>query len=240
MLDVLDLVSGYGEIDVLRGLSASFEPHRITTIIGANGAGKSTFLKTVFGMLPARRGSIRFDGVEITRWPSKKVLAAGIGYVPQGRCNFPGMSVEDNLLVSLDYRPRAARAAARTSQAGLAPVYAEFPMLAEKRSALAGNLSGGQQQILEMTMALVQDPRLLLIDEPSLGLSPAMLDQVFARIVEIAEQRQVTVVMVEQNAKQALAISDRGIVLELGQLRMQGAAQELLAHPGIRELYLGG
>jgi branched-chain amino acid transport system ATP-binding protein len=235
VLEVQDLVSGYGEIDVLRGLSATFESHRITTIIGANGAGKSTFLKTVFGMLQARQGSVCFDGTDITRWASKKVLAAGIAYVPQGRCNFPAMSVHDNLLVSLDHRPRSTGA-----RASLEAMYAEFPMLADKRTALAGNLSGGQQQILEMAMALLQEPRLLLIDEPSLGLSPAMLDQVFARIVSIAAGREVTVVMVEQNAKQALAISDRGVVLELGQLLMAGAAPDLLAHPGIRELYLGG
>lgn len=234
MLEVRDLVSGYGEIDVLRGLSASFEPRRITTIIGANGAGKSTFLKTVFGMLPARLGSVHFDGINITRWPSKRVLGVGIAYVPQGRCNFPGMTVQDNLLVSLDHRPHA--------RAGLSldSVYAEFPLLAEKRASLAGNLSGGQQQILEMAMALLQEPRLLLIDEPSLGLSPTMLDQVFDRVVDIASTRDVTVVMVEQNARQALTISDRGIVLELGRVRMEGTSAALLAHPGIRALYLGG
>jgi branched-chain amino acid transport system ATP-binding protein len=235
MLEVRDLVSGYGEIDVLRGLSATFEPRRITTIIGANGAGKSTFLKTVFGMVQTRRGSVHFDGTDITSWASTKVLGAGIAFVPQGRCNFPAMTVQDNLLVSLDHRPKSG-----DSRASLESMYAEFPMLAEKRSTLAGNLSGGQQQILEMAMALLQEPRLLLIDEPSLGLSPAMLDQVFGRIVSIAADREVTVVMVEQNAKQALSISDRGVVLELGQLRMAGASADLLAHPGIRELYLGG
>jgi branched-chain amino acid transport system ATP-binding protein len=235
MLEVRDLVAGYGEIDVLRGLSATFAPHQITTIIGANGAGKSTFLKTVFGMLRARQGAVCFDGNDITGWASKKILGAGIAYVPQGRCNFPAMSVQDNLLVSIDHRRKSGG-----PRAGLESTYAEFPMLAEKRGLQAGNLSGGQQQILEMAMALLQEPQLMLIDEPSLGLSPAMLDQVFTRIVSIATERQVTVVMVEQNAKQALAISDRGVVLELGQLRMEGAAPDLLAHPGIRELYLGG
>src|SRR5712691_258973 len=136
MLEVVDLVSGYGEIDVLRRLSANFAPERITTIIGANGAGKSTFLKTVFGLLPPRAGTVRFDTVDITRWPSSKVLGAGIAYVPQGRCNFPGMTVQDNLLVSLDHRrtPRGHVAATLES------VYVEFPMLGEKRSVLAGNL----------------------------------------------------------------------------------------------------
>jgi branched-chain amino acid transport system ATP-binding protein len=237
MLEVADLVSGYGEIEVLRGLTASFPAERITTIIGANGAGKSTFLKTIFGLLPARAGTVRYDGQEITRWPSRKVLQVGIAYVPQGRCNFPGMSVQDNLLVSIDQRRTASKNHAR---AGLDTMYAEFPMLTEKRSVMAGNLSGGQQQILEMAMALLQEPKLLLIDEPSLGLSPTMLDQVFRCVTDIASTRQVSVVMVEQNAKQALAISHYGIVLELGQVRMQASADELLAHPGIRELYLGG
>jgi branched-chain amino acid transport system ATP-binding protein len=233
MLEVEDLVSGYGEIEVLRGVTAAFASERVTTIIGANGAGKSTFLKTVFGMLHARAGTIRFGGQEITGWPSKKVLSVGIAYVPQGRCNFPAMSVQDNLLVSLDQGGASRRGAAQQ----LESIYSRFPALAEKRSAMAGNLSGGQQQILEMSMALLREPRLLLIDEPSLGLSPAMLDVVFA---EIERMRNVTVVMVEQNAKQALSISDYGIVLELGKVRMQAGASELLAHPGIRELYLGG
>jgi branched-chain amino acid transport system ATP-binding protein len=237
MLDVSELVAGYGEIDVLRGLTATFEPHRITTIIGANGAGKSTFLKTVFGLLRPRGGEVHFKGQSIAGWTPRRVLDAGIAYVPQGRCNFPGMTVQDNLLVSLDHR-RAPIHGHRGP--GVAAMYAEFPMLGDKRATLAGNLSGGQQQILEMAMALLHEPEVVLIDEPSLGLSPAMLDQVFARVVEMSTRRQVTVVMVEQNAKQALAISDRGLVLELGRLRMAGAASELLAHPGIRELYLGG
>src|SRR5438270_4793491 len=204
MLEVRDLVSGYGEIDVLRGVSVSFAPERVTTIIGANGAGKSTFLKTIFGILRARGDSSRFAGQEITRFSSKNVLALGIAYVPQGRCNFPAMSVQDNLLVSLDHHRSSARAD-RASR--LDAIYSQFPLLAEKRSAMAGNLSGGQQQILEMSMALLQEPRLLLIDEPSLGLSPAMLDQVFTCVTDIAARHAVTVVMVEQNAKQALAIS---------------------------------
>jgi branched-chain amino acid transport system ATP-binding protein len=209
----------------------------VTTIIGANGAGKSTFLKTIFGMLPARGGTIRFDGQDITRWPSKKILGVGIAYVPQGRCNFPAMSVQDNLLVSLDHHRASPKS--QTAQR-LESMYTQFPLLAEKRTAMAGNLSGGQQQILEMSIALLQEPRLLLVDEPSLGLSPAMLDQVFTCVTDIAATHRVTVVMVEQNAKQALAISDYGIVLELGKVRMQASAAELLAHPGIRELYLGG
>jgi branched-chain amino acid transport system ATP-binding protein len=237
MLEVEDLVSGYGEIDVLRGVSASFAPERVTTIIGANGAGKSTFLKTIFGILPARAGKVRFAGQEITGWPSRKVLGVGIAYVPQGRCNFPAMSVQDNLLVSLDHHRRRAKL---NLASRLEAIYQQFPLLADKRSVMAGNLSGGQQQIMEMSIALLQEPELLLIDEPSLGLSPTMLEQVFGCVTEIAATHQVTVVMVEQNAKQALAISDAGIVLELGKVRMQASASELLAHRGIRDLYLGG
>jgi branched-chain amino acid transport system ATP-binding protein len=233
MLTVRDIVSGYGELEVLRGLSVAFETNQITTVIGANGAGKSTLLKTIFGLLRVKQGTIAYDDLDITNWPSKKILRQGMAFVPQGRCNFPAMTVEDNLRVSLD------NCAGDNRHTNLEALYADFPVLAERRRALAGNLSGGQQQILEMAMALLQRPRLLLIDEPSLGLSPAMLDQVFARIVEV-KQKGITIVMVEQNAKQALGISDRGVVLELGRLRMEGTARELLDHPGIRQLYLGG
>src|SRR6266540_2453188 len=233
MLVVRDVVSGYGELEVLRGLSARFEEGVITTVIGANGAGKSTLLKTIFGMLQAKQGSIEFGGADITNWSSRKILQHGLALVPQGRCNFPAMTVQDNLRVSLDSRR------GDDKQAHLDVVYGEFPVLFEKRRTLAGNLSGGEQQILEMAMALLQKPRLMLVDEPSLGLSPAMLDQVFAKILEV-KQKGITVVMVEQNAKQALAISDRGMVLEMGRQRMEGAARDLLDHAGIRQVYLGG
>ncbi|HYU19619.1 MAG TPA: ABC transporter ATP-binding protein [Chloroflexota bacterium] len=233
MLVVRDVVSGYGELEVLRGLSARFEEGVITTVIGANGAGKSTLLKTIFGMLQAKQGSIEFGGADITNWSSRKILQHGLALVPQGRCNFPAMTVQDNLRVSLDSRR------GDDKQAHLDVVYGEFPVLFEKRRTLAGNLSGGEQQILEMAMVLLQKPRLMLVDEPSLGLSPAMLDQVFAKILEV-KQKGITVVMVEQNAKQALAISDRGMVLEMGRQRMEGAARDLLDHAGIRQVYLGG
>ena len=233
MLEVRDLTAGYADVDVLRAMSGVFAEGKITTIIGPNGAGKSTLLKAIFGLIHIRSGSITCAGQPISGKSSREILASGIAYVPQGRCNFPAMSVDENLLLGGYTRPAAA---VRT---GIEATYARFPMLRDKRRALAGYLSGGQQQILEMAMALLLEPRVLLIDEPSLGLSPVMVDQVFATIVEI-NQRGTTVIMVEQNAKQALAISHDGLVLELGRKRMEGRASELLADPDVKSLYLGG
>lgn len=233
-LEVREIVSGYHELIVIHELSISFAPGEVTTIIGANGAGKSTLLRTIFGMNRLHSGSILLDGIDITGWHAGRLLSAGVVYVPQGRCNFPTMSVEDNLLASLDGH------GVRTGRAErLDACYAEYPLLDAKRKSMAGNLSGGQQQILEIAMSMLHEPRVLLIDEPSLGLSPAMLDEVFAKVLEIRDAG-VTVIMVEQNAKQALANSNRGVVLEMGRLLMEGDAQALLDHPGIRQAYLGG
>ena len=232
MLEVRDLTAGYQDVDVLRGMSGVFAEGKITTIIGPNGAGKSTLLKAIFGLIHIRSGSITCAGQPISGKSSRQILAEGIAYVPQGRCNFPAMSVHENLLLGGYTRP----AAALHDQ--IEATYARFPMLEEKSRSLAGYLSGGQQQILEMAMALLLQPRVLLIDEPSLGLSPVMVDQVFNTILEI-NQRGTTVVMVEQNAKQALAISHDGLVLELGRKRMEGPAGDLLADPDVKSLYLG-
>ncbi len=234
MLEVRDLTAGYQDVDVLRGLSGQFAEGRITTVIGANGAGKSTLLKTIFGMTRIRSGTIQYDGQQISGKGSREILASGIAYVPQGRCNFPSMTVEDNLLLG-GYTRRRDKALRQDIEA----LYGEFPMLKEKRKSMAGFLSGGQQQILEMAMTLLVHPRVLLIDEPSLGLSPLMVDEVFSKIVEI-NQQGTTVVMVEQNAKQALAVSHDGLVLELGRNRKEGPAAELLADPEVKQLYLGG
>jgi branched-chain amino acid transport system ATP-binding protein len=233
VLEVRDLTAGYQDVDVLRGMSGVFAEGKITTIIGPNGAGKSTLLKAIFGLIRIRAGSITCAGQPISGKSSREILSTGIAYVPQGRCNFPAMSVHENLLLGGYTRPAAALAES------IEATYKRFPMLQEKRHSLAGYLSGGQQQILEMAMALLLQPRVLLIDEPSLGLSPVMVDQVFATIVEI-NQRGTTVVMVEQNAKQALAISHDGLVLELGRKRMEGRASALLADPDVKSLYLGG
>jgi ABC-type branched-subunit amino acid transport system ATPase component len=230
----LDEVSaGYDEVEVLRGVSVAVRAGEIVSIIGANGAGKSTLLRTVFGMVRPRAGSIRLDGKEIGGRPPVEILKSGIGYVPQGRCNFPAMSVAENLEMGA-YLRRDARV-----RADIDALFARFPMLGAKRDAAAGTLSGGQQQILEMAISLLLRPRLLLVDEPSLGLDPRMVELVFDTILSI-NREGTAILMVEQNAKKALSISHRGFVLELGRNRFEGTGQALLDDPDVRHHYLGG
>ncbi len=233
LLRLEDVHAGYGEMEVLRGVSADVRADEIVSIIGANGAGKSTLLRTVFGMVKPSRGSIRLGGEEITGRDPVAVLRRGCGYVPQGRCNFPVMSVEENLEMGA-YTRRDGEV-----RRDIEALMERFPMLGSKRRALAGTLSGGQQQILEIAIALLLHPRLLLIDEPSLGLDPRMVELVFSTIEGI-NRAGTAVLMVEQNAKQALAISHRGFVLELGRNRFEGTGQALLADPEVRAHYLGG
>jgi ABC-type branched-subunit amino acid transport system ATPase component len=227
------VVAGYEEVEVLRGVSVAVAAGEIVSIIGANGAGKSTLLRTVFGMVPARAGSIRLAGEAIAGRSSVEILKRGVGYVPQGRCNFPAMTVEENLEMGAYLRrdPRV--------RDDIAALLGRFPMLAAKRGEPAGTLSGGQQQILEMAISLLLRPRLLLVDEPSLGLDPRMVETVFDTILEI-NREGVTILMVEQNAKKALSVSHRGFVLELGRNRFEGTGQELLDDPDVRLHYLGG
>ena len=188
----------------------------VVAIIGANGAGKSTLLRTVFGMVLPRAGRIRFAGSDIGGRPSVEVLRRGVGYVPQGRCNFPAMTVEENLEMGAYLRRDRAACGA-----DIDALFTRFPVLADKRGAPAGTLSGGQQQILEMAMALLLHPRLLLVDEPSLGLDPRMVEVVFETILAINGEGT-TILMVEQNAKKALSVSHRGFVLELGPQSLRG------------------
>jgi ABC-type branched-subunit amino acid transport system ATPase component len=232
LLELDDVRAGYEDVDVLRGVALRVRAGDIVSIIGANGAGKSTLLRAVFGLVAVRGGSIRFAGEEIAGRPSIDILRRGLSYVPQGRCNFPAMSVEENLEMGAYLRddPDVRRDIERMME--------RFPMLAGKRRAPAGTLSGGQQQILEMALALLLHPRLLLVDEPSLGLDPRMVDVVFETIVNI-NREGATVLMVEQNAKQALGISHRAFVLELGRNRFEGTGQELLDDPDVRQHYLG-
>jgi ABC-type branched-subunit amino acid transport system ATPase component len=233
LLELSEVVAGYEEVEVLRGVSLAVRAGEIVCIIGANGAGKSTLLRTVFGMVQSREGSIRFAGEEIARRSPMDVIRRGIGYVPQGRCNFPAMSVEENLEMGA-YLRRDARV-----RSDIEALLARFPMLATKRRDLAGTLSGGQQQILEMAIALLLHPRLLMVDEPSLGLDPRMVEIVFDTLLAI-NREGTTVLMVEQNAKRALSVSHRGFVLELGRNRFEGTGRELLANPDVRQHYLGG
>ena len=233
LLHLEDVHAGYGEIEVLRGVSADVRADEIVSIIGANGAGKSTLLRTVFGMVKPSRGSIRLGGEEIGGENPVAVLRRGCSYVPQGRCNFPAMSVEENLEMGAYTRTDG------RVRHDIEELLERFPTLGTKRRAPAGTLSGGQQQILEIAIALLLHPRLLLVDEPSLGLDPRMVEMVFSTIVAI-NQTGTAVLMVEQNAKQALAISHRGFVLDLGRNRFEGTGQALLENPDVRAHYLGG
>ena len=233
LLALREVRAGYDEVEVLRGVSVDVHAGEIVSIIGANGAGKSTLLRTVFGMVRARGGSIRFDGREIAGRPPVEILKSGIAYVPQGRCNFPAMTVGENLEMGAYTRADA------DVRRDIERTMARFPMLGERRQVLAGTLSGGQQQILEMAIALLLHPRLLLVDEPSLGLDPRMVEVVFDTILAI-NREGTTVLMVEQNARKALSISHRGFVLELGRNRFEGTGRALLEDPEVRQHYLGG
>ena len=233
LLELHSVVAGYEEVEVLRGVSLAVREGEIACIIGANGAGKSTLLRTVFGMVVPRAGAVRFAGEEIAGRSPTEVLRRGLGYVPQGRCNFPAMSVEENLEMGA-YLRRDARV-----RDDIEALLARFPMLEAKRRDAAGTLSGGQQQILEMAIALLLQPRLLMVDEPSLGLDPRMVEIVFDTILAI-NREGTTILMVEQNAKKALSVSQRGFVLELGRNRFEGTGADLLDNPDVRRHYLGG
>jgi ABC-type branched-subunit amino acid transport system ATPase component len=233
LLELHSVVAGYEEVEVLRGVSLTVREGEIACIIGANGAGKSTLLRTVFGMVVPRAGAVRFAGEEIAGRSPTDVLRRGLGYVPQGRCNFPAMSVEENLEMGA-YLRRDARV-----HDDIEGLLARFPMLGAKRRQLAGTLSGGQQQILEMAIALLLRPRLLMVDEPTLGLDPRMVEIVFDTILAI-NREGTTILMVEQNAKKALSVSQHGVVLELGRNRFEGTGADLLDNPDVRRHYLGG
>lgn len=231
-LQIEGIEAGYGELSILRGVTCSLGKGTITAIIGANGAGKSTLLKTVFGIVPARAGRITFDGNDITRLKPSQRLAAGIALVPQGRCNFPFMTVRENLEMAAYTRKD------RSVQDDIDQLYQTFDVLLRKDKQMAGNLSGGEQQILEMSMALMMKPRLILLDEPSLGLSPLMLSQIFEDIRRLRD-RGTTIFMVEQNAIQALKVADKAIVVELGRVSQTGHGVAMLDDPHVRSAYLG-
>jgi len=233
ILAVDHLSVGYTDEPVVVDFSITIPSGSITTIIGPNGAGKSTLLRAIYGLNRYFSGSIRFRGQAIERLPPMERLQLGIGFVPQGRCNFPLMTVRENLELGA-YTLRGQAAAQAIDR-----VLAQFPLLAAKLGVLAGNLSGGEQQILETAMVLEAGPQLLLLDEPSLGLSPGNQDQIFQTISDL-RCLGLTVLVVEQNAHGALQISDTGIVMELGRLFMVGPAAEVTADPRIKVAYLGG
>jgi branched-chain amino acid transport system ATP-binding protein len=226
--------AGYGKMTILNGMSARIRRGAVTTVIGPNGAGKSTMFKTVFGLLPVRAGSISFNGRDTTNFSPRQMLDAGVVYIPQGRNIFPELNVRHNLELG---------GVALSDQASLpgrlAAIMRRFPMLHEKADRQASTLSGGQQKMLEIARGLLLDPKLILIDEPSIGLSPLMVREVFAILQELRD-RGVTIVLIEQNAKQALQMSDDALVLEQGQTRIEDSASKILTDPRIAQLFLGG
>jgi branched-chain amino acid transport system ATP-binding protein len=234
ILELRNVVAGYGQMTILNGTTASIRRGAITTVIGPNGAGKSTLFKTVFGLLPVRSGSISFDGRDIANLSPRAVLDAGIAYVPQGRNIFPELSVWHNLELG---------GVALSDQASLPrrldAIVQRFPVLRAKADRQASTLSGGEQKMLEVARCLLLDPKLVLIDEPSIGLSPLIVQEVFAILKELRD-KGVTIMMIEQNAKQALQISDYGLVLEQGQTRIENRAADILADRRIAQLFLGG
>jgi branched-chain amino acid transport system ATP-binding protein len=232
-LELIDLCAGYGDVAIVRDFSTRLPPASITTLIGGNGAGKSTLLRAIFGTNRWFSGQIIFNGEAIEHLGPSQRLQRGIGLVPQGRCNFPQMTVAENLKMGCTTLPR------RTHPAAIGRVTAQFPLLRRKWSDMAGNLSGGEQQVLETAMVLLSGPELLLLDEPSLGLSPMMQTEVFAVARQIAADG-VTVLVVEQNVHGALLVSDTAVVMELGRKFLEGPAAEIRNDPRIREAYLGG
>ncbi|UCH36826.1 MAG: ABC transporter ATP-binding protein [Armatimonadota bacterium] len=233
MLRIDDLTVRYGAIEALSGVSLRVDHGEVVTLIGANGAGKSTLLMTISGLLRGERGSIRFAGADITRAVPHRIVRMGIAHVPEGRRVFADLSVEENLELGAYARPPD-----RQVRQDRDHVYALFPQLAKRRRQRAGTLSGGEQQMLAIGRGLMARPRLLLLDEPSLGLAPVLVTEIFKALQEI-NREGATILLVEQNAHMALRIAARGYVLESGRVTLSGAAHELEGNPGVREAYLG-
>jgi branched-chain amino acid transport system ATP-binding protein len=227
-------VGGYGRTTILHGTNIEVPRAALTTVIGPNGAGKSTLFKALFGMLTIREGTITMDGRDITRLSPMQKLQHGMAYVPQGRNIFAQLTVEHNL----EFGGVSLRDLNETRQR-MERVYEQFPILKDRRKKQAGTLSGGEQKMLEIGRAMLLDLKFLLIDEPSIGLSPILVQQTFDLLLGLRD-RGVTILMIEQNAKQALGISDYGIVLQQGRLALDGTAQDVLNHPEIGHLFLGG
>ena len=233
MLEVRELRGGYGAVEVLRGIDLEIRAGEIVAVLGSNGAGKSTFNNTVCGLLAPFGGSIRFEERDITRARAADIVAAGLVQVPEGRRVFPDLTVRENLLLGSYRRGRAHR------EANIERALAVFPRLAGRMSQRAGTLSGGEQQMLAIGRGLMAEPRLLILDEPSLGLAPLMVEEMFALIARLNAEG-LAILLVEQNAARALEIAHRGYVLELGRNRYEGEGRELLADERVRKMYLGG
>ncbi|MDA8422612.1 MAG: ABC transporter ATP-binding protein [Nitrospiraceae bacterium] len=236
MLKIRNLDAGYGTLTVLRRVSIHVKPGEIVTIIGANGAGKSTLLKTVTGLLRPQAGEIFFSDQEISRMPTERIVMNGCSLVPEGRQVFPAMPVRENLLLGAYVQFK--RGNKHDVEHDLEQVYGLFPVLRQRERQLAGTLSGGEQQMLAMARALMARPKLIMLDEPSMGLAPLMVKEIFNIIIRIREQGN-TVLLVEQNARSALKIANRGYVLETGRIILEGDAEDLLANKDVQRAYLG-
>lgn len=233
MLEIKDLEVAYGMIAAIRGVSFHVNEGEVIALIGANGAGKTTILHTVTGLIKAKAGSITFEGQELTKTPAHKIVELGMAHVPEGRRIFSRLTVLENLKLG---------AYTRKDKAGIAEdlemVYSRFPRLAERKKQIAGTLSGGEQQMLAMGRALMSRPRIIVMDEPSMGLSPILVNEIFD-IIQSISASGVTVLLVEQNAKKALAIADRAYVLETGKIVLEGDADELINNESVKRAYLG-
>lgn len=233
MLTVSDINVYYGAIHAIKNVSFEVDEGEVVALIGANGAGKSTTLKTMSGLLRSQAGTIEFLGQNIMHMPADKLVAAGLAHVPEGRRVFAQMSVEENLEMGAFTRPNS------EIEPGLERVYAHFPRLKERRRQVAGTLSGGEQQMLAMGRALMSSPKLLMLDEPSMGLAPILIEQIFDIVREL-HAAGTTILLVEQNAQMALSIASRAYVMETGKITLSGTGDELLHNDEVRKAYLGG
>ncbi len=233
LLKIENLSVFYGVIEAIKNISFEVNEGEIIALIGANGAGKTTILHTISGLVPAKSGSITFDGKEITKLPAHKIVKMGIAQVPEGRRIFAQLSVYENLKLGAFTRNNPAESAET-----LEMVYSRFPRLKERRNQIAGTLSGGEQQMLAMGRALMSKPRIMLLDEPSMGLSPILVSEIFD-IIKSINQSGTTVLLVEQNAKKALSIANHAYVLETGKIVLGGKASDLINDEGVRKAYLG-
>ncbi|MEU9128648.1 ABC transporter ATP-binding protein [Kitasatospora sp. NPDC048540] len=233
LLEVEDLRVSYGKIEAVKGISFTVNQGEVTTLIGTNGAGKTTTLRTLSGLLRPTAGKITFDGAPLTQVPAHKIVALGMAHSPEGRHIFPRMTIEENLLLGAFLRKDTPGITEDVERA-----YTLFPILGERRKQAAGTLSGGEQQMLAMGRALMSRPKLLMLDEPSMGLSPLMMQKIMATIVEL-KAAGTTILLVEQNAQAALSLSDQGYVMETGRIVLTGTGADLLHDESVRKAYLG-
>ena len=233
MLEVKDLDVYYGMIQAIKGVSFHVDQGEVIALIGANGAGKTTILHTVTGLLSPKKGSVVFEGQEVTKIPAHKIVSLGMAHVPEGRRVFAELSVYENLKMGAYTRKDKSEI-----EENLQKIYERFPRLKERKNQMAGTLSGGEQQMLAMGRALMSQPKIILMDEPSMGLSPILVNEIFDIIQEVSKSGT-TVLLVEQNAKKALSIADRAYVLETGRIALEGRAEDLLRDDSIKKAYLG-